>query len=582
MGNTPNLGIPPYIQTNASGDNFNLNTYDPETGTEMQAINRKQQIANLLVQQSLAPRQGQMIGNVYVGSGWGEGLAQLGQAAAGAYMTHKNDKARAELENQSQQNVANAMTAYQESQQGRPALTVPDGSQGPERPEMPATPESQRMGLARLMASRDPSVQRFAQYEAQRQAKAAEMQAAQQNALALQAQKAKDDLAAKKTVSGDTDATLANQATQWAVGRTTLSAKEQAELDQKQKEHADKYALPDANTSATLTQHQRDTSATLAQQAVQKDLDRGLQERLHRDPSGNALVSAGAQGQVALMAHNDRLTQMEQNNRNDQAQLELRKQQGMSEIEYKRDKAAMDERHAKAMEQLTAQGHAIQAAAHAAGSKPPSGYRQTADGNLEAIPGGPADVKAQAAQTKLEGGRSTVSNLVTTLRDHYQQLDQSGGITNPDKGALDNLAAGAGSSGLGQAVGRMFGTQNQSLRNQITQQRPLLLNAIKEATGMSAKQMDSNAEMKMYLSAATDPTLDVKANLEALDMLDKLYGLSGQAPAAAPATSAPAQTASAVPKGPIKIANDADYNALPDGADYIDPNGQQRTKGKKK
>ena len=140
-------------------------------------------------------------------------------------------------------------------------------------------------------------------------------------------------------------------------------------------------------------------------------------------------------------------------------------------------------------------------------------------------------------------GRETVNNLVLQLKDNYDALSKSGGITNPDKPILDNIGAGIGSSGIGQGFGKFFGTKNQSSRNTIAQQRPLLLNAIKQATGMSAKQMDSNAELKMYLSAATDPTLDIKANLSALDMIDKLYG-SGQgigAPANAPAsaTSAP-------------------------------------------
>ena len=57
--------------------------------------------------------------------------------------------------------------------------------------------------------------------------------------------------------------------------------------------------------------------------------------------------------------------------------------------------------------------------------------------------------------------------------------------------------------------------------------RPLLLQAIMKATGMSAKQMDSNAELKLYLSTATDPTKGLQANMEALDRIEKLYG-SGQ------------------------------------------------------
>lgn len=128
---------------------------------------------------------------------------------------------------------------------------------------------------------------------------------------------------------------------------------------------------------------------------------------------------------------------------------------------------------------------------------------------------------------RVDSGRETVTSLVTTLRDHYQQLQEAGGITDPDKGTVANVAAGIASSGPGQFVGRMVGTQNQSLRNKISQQRPLLLQAIRRATGMTAKEMDSNVELKMYLAAATDPTLDIKANFAALDKLDELYGLSG-------------------------------------------------------
>ena len=157
-------------------------------------------------------------------------------------------------------------------------------------------------------------------------------------------------------------------------------------------------------------------------------------------------------------------------------------------------------------------------------NKPPAGYRFKQDGSLEAIPGGPADQKLTQAGT----GRETVNSLIAGIRDQYDQLEKGGGITDPAAGPIDNLQAGIGSSGVGQFVGRMVGTQNQSARNQISQQRPLLLNAIKQATGMSAKQMDSNAELKLYLSAATDPTLDIRANRAALDKLDELYGLSGK------------------------------------------------------
>lgn len=180
----------------------------------------------------------------------------------------------------------------------------------------------------------------------------------------------------------------------------------------------------------------------------------------------------------------------------------------------RQEKAEADQRHADLMRELNGGG---------AGRLPP-GYRRTAEG-MEPIPGGPAD---QKAQTKAAGGQ-TVTDVTTSLRDMYNQLDQSGGITNVESDPLSNIISGTSSSGPGQMAGRIFGTKNQSLRNTIAQQRPLLLQAIMKATGMSAKQMDSNTELKLYLSTATDPTLDVQTNKRALDMIEKLYG-SGQNP----------------------------------------------------
>jgi hypothetical protein len=150
----------------------------------------------------------------------------------------------------------------------------------------------------------------------------------------------------------------------------------------------------------------------------------------------------------------------------------------------------------------------------------PVGYVMKADGTLEALVGGPADVKTQAKNQ----GALDFDTQITNLRDKYKQLDQMGGIVNPDKSTISNIIAGAESSGLGQIVGGKLGTQAQSIRNEIAQARPLLLQSIKQATGMSSKQMDSNAELQLYLRSATDPNIDIKANLNALDNIQSLYG----------------------------------------------------------
>lgn len=150
----------------------------------------------------------------------------------------------------------------------------------------------------------------------------------------------------------------------------------------------------------------------------------------------------------------------------------------------------------------------------------PVGYVMKADGTLEALVGGPADIKKQKQISGAEGFDLQIMNL----KNAYSELDKMGGIPNVKKGTLENIVASTGASDIGQFVGGKLGTETQSIRNQIVQARPLLLQAIKEATGMSSKQMDSNAELKLFLSAATDPTKDIQANLAALDNMANLFG----------------------------------------------------------
>ena len=59
--------------------------------------------------------------------------------------------------------------------------------------------------------------------------------------------------------------------------------------------------------------------------------------------------------------------------------------------------------------------------------------------------------------------------------------------------------------------------------------RPALLAALMKATGMSAKQMDSNAELKLWMRTATDPTLDIQSNRAALSKIEQKY-LRGSQP----------------------------------------------------
>lgn len=160
-------------------------------------------------------------------------------------------------------------------------------------------------------------------------------------------------------------------------------------------------------------------------------------------------------------------------------------------------------------------------AKEAASNKPPSGYRLTSDQNLEAIPGGPADLKAKGK----EEGRGQISTIANTLAAHYNNLEKMGAVIQPKQSTIKNVWERAAASGPGQMVAGAVGTKAQEIRDQIANSKPLLMAAIKQASGMSSQQLNSNAELQFYLQAATDPAKSLESNRAALAVLDQTYGL---------------------------------------------------------
>jgi hypothetical protein len=196
--------------------------------------------------------------------------------------------------------------------------------------------------------------------------------------------------------------------------------------------------------------------------------------------------------------------------------------------------------------------------------KAPMGYRFLADGSLEPIKGGPADMKTQAKVA----GAGDVSTEIMKIKNSYDKLFTGGGITDPSLSKTQNIAAKASSSTIGQALGSTFGTQNATERDKISQSRPLLMGAIMKATGMSAKQIDSNAELKLWLSTATDPNKSYEANMAALENIENLYGLTALERQAVSPTFSPnkpsAPNAPSAPSAPNAPASAKSYSSQAD------------------
>lgn len=126
-------------------------------------------------------------------------------------------------------------------------------------------------------------------------------------------------------------------------------------------------------------------------------------------------------------------------------------------------------------------------------------------------------------QQKVSGMKKL--NIVTNrMVDYFDELDKKGGIINVDKSSAHNIGVKARTSNLAQSAAGSIGEEIQSIRQSIQNAKPLLLQSIRQSTGMSARGMDSDKELQFYLASVGDETKDLQSNLAALSLLDELYG----------------------------------------------------------
>jgi hypothetical protein len=188
-------------------------------------------------------------------------------------------------------------------------------------------------------------------------------------------------------------------------------------------------------------------------------------------------------------------------------------------------------------------------------------------------------------ENKQEVARSQLNDTLDTMSGLYDELNRLKGLTSQERGPVSNLASYVAGTLPGQVLGQAFGTQEQSVRDLIKSARFTLVQQIKNATGMSAQQLNSNFELQNALNALSDPQVGYEAATKIIDNLRKTYGLGGETPSA-PASrgaaggpaAAPAQPSTGAPIQLPKDNADAVYNSLPSGAQFIDPNGVLRRK----
>ena len=154
---------------------------------------------------------------------------------------------------------------------------------------------------------------------------------------------------------------------------------------------------------------------------------------------------------------------------------------------------------------------------------------------------------AAVRQNKVEAGKTQLADDLENLRASFLTLDKMRAIPSTNRNPLSNIASATAATGIGQILGRATGTEAQVEREVINSARTRLVNSIKNATGMSAQQLNSNVELQTMLKSISDPGQPVQAALRIIEDIENAYVKGAEMPKknAPGGSSAPAPTAPA-------------------------------------
>lgn len=184
---------------------------------------------------------------------------------------------------------------------------------------------------------------------------------------------------------------------------------------------------------------------------------------------------------------------------------------------------------AKAGQQVTMRGQDIGAATARRGQN----LQASAIGHVIKNPDGSSSLVSNqgkvvstltpAAGPKANDGRKMLGDTLDEIYGYYNTLKSQGGAASSQSGTLlGNIGAGVRGSIPGEAVESLMGTKAQTARDSIRMARPMIIASLKDALHLSAQQLNSNKELQLWLSAATDPSKSYEANMAALNNLARV------------------------------------------------------------
>jgi hypothetical protein len=157
-------------------------------------------------------------------------------------------------------------------------------------------------------------------------------------------------------------------------------------------------------------------------------------------------------------------------------------------------------------------------------------YQGGGTGSVGVIGVGGKEPGAALRTNKVEAGKTQLADDLENLRASFLVLDKIRAIPSTERNPLSNLASFTAASGVGQIAGRAFSTEAQVEREVINSARTRLVNSIKNATGMSAQQLNSNVELQTMLKSISDPAQPIQAALRIIEDIENAYVKGGGMP----------------------------------------------------
>jgi len=137
----------------------------------------------------------------------------------------------------------------------------------------------------------------------------------------------------------------------------------------------------------------------------------------------------------------------------------------------------------------------------------------------------PAPTTPEFGKSKEAKGRDQVNSTLIKMAKAYDRLEDVGGIPSEARSLKQNIPAYLGGTFIGQELSKAAATKAQSQRNDLVSLARTLITDIKNSTGMSAQEMNSNVELQQMLAAVSNPTQSIESVRTIIQNLSERYGL---------------------------------------------------------